>query len=163
MKKLSVVMAFFFVIGFFIAPAAVFADDIFETGAHVTQADVDKFYMYEKLMRIYMLEENTNNISDERYKEIIQQAGFASEKYFGYMIYRIESLRSYLMYEYDLQEAKDARRLMEELFGETLAVSNPAMAQMTLERMGSPEPTAEEIKLILNNWDKLPRAIYLKD
>lgn len=143
MNKLSLVMIFSFVICLLTSTAMVFAqqsaDDIFDTGAHVTQTDVDKIYKYEELMREYMAKEQTDKISDERYKEIIQQAGFANDEYFSYMVYRITMLRSYIMHKYNLREAEDTKRFIEEIVGGKVTVSNSEMAQMALERIGPPE------------------------
>lgn len=135
--------------------------------AHIMQSDVDKVYAYEKLMRAYMAEEKTDKISDERYAEIVKQAGFATEDHFSYMIFRMMTLRSYIEFKYNLQQkAEDMEAFLAMVYDSEVRLKDDAvteLAKRSLEMITPPEPTAAEIKLILDNWEGILRAIDLAD
>lgn len=166
-KKFFLTVLSLLIFSFYFVPVMVLANedtfDIFSDGKHITQADVDMIYAYEKLMREYMSKENTNKISDEKYKAIITQAGFASDDYFDYVLYRIMMLHGFIKFQYNLQEAEEARIFAENVIGGKIIIDNSALAEMGKKRLGPPEPSEAEIKLILANWERLPRAIYLTD
>ena len=113
-----------------------------------------------------MAEEKTDKISDERFDEIVREAGFATKDHFNYMLFRITTLRGYINFKYNPQMAEDMESFLAMVYDGEVRLKDdalPEMAQRSLEMITPPEPTEAEIKLILANWEELPRAIHLAD
>lgn len=153
LKKLFLGMLFFLVLGFSFAAVVSCAEqgvnDLGGNGGHITQADIDKIYKYEKLMREY-IDKKVERISEEQSNAVIKGAGFKSWDHFGYVAVRISSLQMYLEYKYDMQGAKDMEQLLSKLHGGEVKIHNSVVAEMALERL-DPKPTEAEIKLIMAN------------